>query len=140
MQQVEGVIPEMRKEYKNAALAQLETTQNGNLEMGGAVTCGGMATHEIIKFKGCSFTTRGMESVQETGEGTALDSRGKGQRLCHLLACVIWGELTTLSLGFLIYKDNNTLCTLQGYSCYVQVAYTEMIFFMAKLHYLCCNL
>ena len=28
-EQAEGVIPEMRKEYKNAALTHLETTQNG---------------------------------------------------------------------------------------------------------------
>ena len=51
-----------------------------------------------------------------------------------VIYCVIWGELTALSLGFLIYKDNNTLCTLQGYYRYVQVTNTEMIFFMAKLH------
>lgn len=45
-EQVEGAIPEMRKQHKNAALAHLETTQDGHMEMGRAVTCGGMAMHE----------------------------------------------------------------------------------------------
>lgn len=45
-EQVEGAIPEMREQHKNAALARLETTQDGHMGVGRAVTCGGTAMRE----------------------------------------------------------------------------------------------
>lgn len=84
-EQVEGAIPEMRKQHKNVALAHLETTRMGTWRWAGLSPVEGWPCMRTIKFKGCSLT-RGMESVRETGEGTALDSRGKGSAIYCLVS------------------------------------------------------
>lgn len=51
-EQVEGVIPEMRKQCKNTALARLETTQNGHMELGRAVHVDGWQDMKPSSLKG----------------------------------------------------------------------------------------